>query len=129
MDTAELSISIDLKKNRIRIHKTTLRQLGSPVRVQLLFNPGRRELLISCPTKTIPESQDEKVIFDKPAAEGGTCQLYSRELIKRIQAVCPELENNELYQIGGRYLPGMNAALFRMDRCVRSRKTGEEDND
>ena len=32
-------LCIDLKKNRIRIHKQTLRLLGNPEYIQLLVNP------------------------------------------------------------------------------------------
>ena len=112
------TIVVDLKKYRIRIHKSTLRRLGEPQRVQLLFNPEKRALLISCPSKSISQSQDEKVYFDKPGSDG-TYQLYSYELIKRIQNVCPELESHELYYICGKYVPSMNAAYFAMDDCVR----------
>ena len=128
MDNSALSISLDLKKNRIRIHKNTLRRLGDPKRVQLLFNPDKREFLISCPTKTISKSQDENVSFDKPGP-AGSYQLYSSELIKRIRTVCPELENHELYTINGKYLAGMNAAHFRIDDCIRDTRTGEHDNE
>ena len=126
MEAKRLSIAIDLKKNRIRIHKATLHALGEPKRVQLLFNPEKRALMISCPSKPIPESQDEKVYFDKPGNDG-TCQLYSRELLKRIRAVCPELENHTLYHIRGKYVTAMNAAYFRMDDCVRADRAGEKD--
>ena len=125
MDQQKLSISIDLKKYRIRIHKNTLSRLGNPNRVQLLFNPEKRELLISCPTRSIPESQDEKVLFDKPSSIGGTCQLYSSELIRRIRTVCPDLEEHALYSIHGKYIPSMNAALFRLDEYTRNGKAGE----
>lgn len=105
------TIALDLKKNRIRIHKSTLRRLGEPKIVQLLLNPEKKAIIISCPARSMPESQDEKVIFDKPGHDG-SFQLYSLELIRRIQAMCPELENNCLYHIDGKHIPGMNAAYF-----------------
>lgn len=119
MEEKRLSISIDLKKNRIRIHKNTLHQLGDPNRVQLLFNPNRKAFLISCPSRSISESQDEKVYFDKPGTDG-SYQLYSCELMKRIRAVCPELADHALYYVCGKYLPTMNAAIFRMCDCIRA---------
>ena len=118
-----MSIALDLKQDRIRIHRSTLHRLGDPKRVQLLFNPDRRALLISCPSGSLSGSQDEKVVFDKPGSEG-TCQFYSRELIRRIRAVCPELEERSLYYVCGKYVPAMNAALFRMEDCVRAEGNG-----
>ncbi len=119
-----MSIAIDLKKFRIRIHKSTLRGLGEPKIVQLLFNPDRRALLISCPTKSISESQDEKVLFDK-AGTDGTYQLYSRSLIKRMQKICPGLEDNCLYHVHGTYIKNMNAAFFSIDNCIRVEESEE----
>ena len=114
MTSERITIALDLKKNRIRIHKNTLRRLGKPKRVQLLLNPDKKAIIISCPARSLPESQDEKVIFDKPGT-GGTFQLYSLELIRRIRATCPKLESQRLYHIPGKYIPGMNAAYFRME--------------
>lgn len=128
METKQLSIALDLKKNRIRIHKSTLRVLGEPKRVQLLLNPQRKALLISCPTKSIPESQDEKVTFDKPGSDG-SYQLYSLELIRRIRTVCPSLENYALYHIAGKYLQAMNAAYFQLDDCVLVGNSGGKQDD
>ena len=119
MSVMRLSLSLDLKQNRIRIHKSTLHRLGDPPRVQLLLNPERRELLISCPSEDLPESQDEKVVFDKPGNDG-TYQLYSLELLRRIRLLCPELESGKLYYVCGRYAPGMNAALFRLEDTIRA---------
>ena len=127
MGLRRLSIALDLKKNRIRIHKITLHRLGDPKRVQLLFNPEKRELLISCPSKSISESQDEKVYFDKPGTDG-TYQLYSSELIKRIQGVCPDLENKALYYACGKYVPSINAAIFQMDDCIKDTRYEDKQN-
>lgn len=128
MSVRGLSISVDLKKDRIRIHKSTLHRLGDPKRVQLLFNPETRELLISCPSKPISESQDEKVYFDKPGNDG-TYQLYSSELIRRIQSICPELERNALYYVCGKYVPSMNAAYFSMNDCIKAGKREGNEHD
>ena len=35
-------ICIDFKKNRIRIHRNTLRQIGNPEYIQLLVNPDQK---------------------------------------------------------------------------------------
>ena len=114
-----LTLALDLKQNRIRIHKNTLHALGEPKRVQLLLNPEKRALIISCPAKALPESQDEKVIFDKPGSDG-CFQLYSQELIRRIRKVCPGLKDGKLYHMSGKYLAGMNAAYFRMEDITRA---------
>ena len=37
---------IDAKKNRLRIYKTTLHELGDPKYIQLLVDPDQRNLVI-----------------------------------------------------------------------------------
>ena len=34
-----ISMALDMKKNRIRIHKPTIHMLGNPTLIQLLFDP------------------------------------------------------------------------------------------
>ena len=45
-ESANLGILIDLKKKRIRIHRSTLHALGDPDRVHLLVNPEQRMLAV-----------------------------------------------------------------------------------
>ena len=42
----QISMAIDVKKNRLRVHKGTLRALGNPPYVQLLFSPKRKEIVV-----------------------------------------------------------------------------------
>ena len=39
-------ITLDLKKNRIRIYKSTLELLGKPRNIHILVNPADRKLII-----------------------------------------------------------------------------------
>ena len=90
-----ISITVDMKKYRIRIHKNTLRALGNPERVQLLLHPTEPTIMVRCPQKGEPYGQEEKVVFDKPGNDG-TFQLYSKELINRLQRIYPCFEKNHV---------------------------------
>ena len=45
-------ICIDFKKNRIRIHRNTLRQIGNPEYIQLLVNPDQKMIGIKASVLT-----------------------------------------------------------------------------
>ena len=45
-----LGILIDLKKKRIRIHRSTLHAIGSPVRVDLRVNP--EQSMVAVPSES-----------------------------------------------------------------------------
>ena len=62
-DTSNVpALSIDFKQNRIRVHKKTLRLLGSPDYVQLLVNPA--DGVIALRRLEQPEPQHFKVNWD-----------------------------------------------------------------
>lgn len=46
-------ICIDFKKNRIRIHRNTLRQIGNPEYIQLLVNPDQKMIGIKASSTSI----------------------------------------------------------------------------
>lgn len=106
-----ISITVDMKKYRIRIHKNTLRALGNPERVQLLLHPTEPTIMVRCPQKGEPFGQEEKVVFDKPGNDG-TFQLYSKELINRLQRIYPCFEKNHVYRLYGVMEPEVHAACF-----------------
>ena len=106
-----ISITVDMKKYRIRIHKNTLRALGNPERVQLLLHPTEPTIMVRCPQKGEPFGQEEKVVFDKPGNDG-TFQLYSKELINRLQRIYPCFEKNHVYRLYGIMEPELHAACF-----------------
>ena len=106
-----VTMAIDMKKYRIRIHRNTLHALNDPDRIQLLLHPEIPAILVRSPQPNEPFGQAEKVVFDKPGSSG-TFQMYSMELILRIQRRYPVLRDGELYRLSGRYRPDLCAACF-----------------
>ena len=81
---SRIILAIDLKKNRLRVHRTALKQLGSPAYVQLLVSPRDNAIIIMGCEKHLPGGQEIKVVFDKPGP-AGTFDIYSKELISRLK--------------------------------------------
>lgn len=113
-------LSIDLKKNRIRIHKQTLHLLGDPEYIQLLVNPDARLIAIR-------RSIRKDYLAHRVRLTNSICyELYSRELIQTLQQVNAGLETNKGYRIYGKYNPKECVAHFAMDNIVLFNELQEE---
>ncbi len=115
---ARITMSIDLKKYRIRVHKQTLKALGSPSFVQLLFSPRRNAIVILSCEKQTPSGQEIPVQFDKPDSSG-TFDIYCKELITRIQIEFNGLNHEGLYHLSGFLLPEGNGVCFPLNTLSR----------
>lgn len=103
------SILVDMRKNRIRIHKHTLRALGCPDFVMLIINPETQTFGIKCST-----------IDDKPALRirkntiKKECELHSKSLIAALHQLCPDWNDKENYRLEGEIIAAENMAVFSM---------------
>lgn len=92
------SLSIDLKKNRIRIHKKTLYMLGNPNYIQILVNPVKRTLAI------LPSVSEDhlahKINWIYLDDSSKSYELYSKALIKTINSL-HIWESKQIYRIDG----------------------------
>lgn len=61
VSASEVSIALDMKKNRIRIHKPTVHMLGDPKLIQLLFDPEDIVVAIVCPESEVPGGQEIRI--------------------------------------------------------------------
>lgn len=89
----------DLKKNRIRIHKRTLRMLGNPDYIQFLVNPNTKMVAIRASDSSDKTAEKIKwqTIGDKQC-----CEYYSKDLIMRLKYYCYNWEEDSVYLIEGR---------------------------
>ena len=113
-----ISMAVDLKKYRFRIHRGTLHVLGDPSCVQLMFDPDKKAILLMVPSKNAEFGQEEKVTFDHSGSDGSFL-LYSKLLIQKIQLICPNLKDHNTYCLCGKYFPSKNAVFFQMSSLHR----------
>jgi len=109
-------LCIDLKKNRIRIHKLTLHMLGDPEYIQLLVNP--QNSMIAIRKSVNKDFLAHRVRYSK--ADSRYCyELYSTELLQALRHTNNiHLENNRSYRIYGVINPKECLASFSMNECV-----------
>lgn len=104
-------MSIDVKKQRFRIQRPILQQLGNPKRVQILFNSERHGIMIMKISQTVPISQSLKVSLSGKSNHG-CFELYSLPLMRDLQKWDKRLEEEGLFHLNGHAVPELEAICF-----------------
>lgn len=112
-------LSIDLRKNRIRIHKQTLHMMGDPEYIQLLVNPETQIIAIK---KSIREDFLAHKVSKEQLASKNCYELYSKILVMQLCKVNTDWDRNETYRIYGELLPEQGLASFNMTETIQMNK-------
>ena len=113
-ETFRPSIVVDMRKNRIRIHKKTLHALGDPGFVVLIINPGEHTLGIKCSTL------DDKLAHRiRKSTIQKDCELYSKPLMAALHELCPAWDDRENYRLEGEIITEEKMAVFSMRDFAR----------
>lgn len=109
------SLVIDLRWNRIRIHKQTLHLLGDPEYIQLLLNPVSHTFAIK---KSKDGEHQAYKLRTLPA--GKSCELHSKILLNTMSDVFLYLDIGQTYRITGTYNRRCNLAHFSLKdaKCI-----------
>ena len=102
-------LCIDLKKNRIRIHRQTLKMLGDPKYIQLLVNPHDARIAIR------PSYSGDHLahrIKRVPAGDKHNNEIYSSDFIKALNSISFGWEQDHMYRIYGRMNQRENLVYF-----------------
>lgn len=117
-DDNVVSISIDLKKDRIRIHRTTLYKLGNPKLIQLLLS-HECKVAIKAVDQKVPGGQEIEVNLEKLPADF-SFEVYSGLLIERMRKAKPELlRDGNTYRLTGTVNKEKRIAMFPTENMVR----------
>lgn len=107
------SILIDMRKNRIRIHKHTLRALGNPDFVVFIVNPEEYTLGIKC--STIDDKLAHRIRKNTLKKE---CEFHSKSLMAAFHNLCPDWEDKDSYRLEGKVIADENMAVFSMKNFI-----------
>ena len=88
-------ITLDMKKNRMRIHKNTMKTLDYPDYIYILVNPGTKKIVI---TKA---KQSDKDAIHIPKGVRSYCDIYSTELMEKISELNENITINVSYRLSG----------------------------
>jgi len=109
------AISIDLKKDRIRIFKRTLHAIGDPKYILLLVNPEDRTIVI------LRSDRDDQRAFRLPQArfDDKQCfELHSKALIQNLRVMCEDWTEDYSYRIYGEVVKNEGIAQFRISESI-----------
>ena len=115
------TISLDLKKNRIRIHKQTLHALNDPDYVLFLVNPEKKVIGVKVCDKDTRLAN--KITYDTSA----DCDFYSKELLHQLGKVCTYLTQGTTFRISGTIHADKGIALFNMDDSTPVTEQSQDD--
>ena len=109
-----VTISIDPKKYRIRIHKSMLHKLGDPKHIQLLVNPHNKYVAIKAVEKAVPGDQTERITKIDMMAENSV-EFYSKTFIKKLCELVNNFDKSRSYRLSGNIVAKFDMALFSLD--------------
>lgn len=113
-----VSLSVDMKKYRLRVHKAMLHQLGDPSYIQLLVNPSSKMVAIKAMAKA--SSGDHAHRVSKHALlSDNSVEIYSQSFIVKLKEVTPDLDFGTTYRMSGNVLPSAGLAVFSLKSITK----------
>ena len=119
--SSQIIMSIDVKKNRLRIHKSTLHALGNPPFLQLLLSPKRDSIVLLKREQKVPNGQEIRVVFEM-GKSSRSFDIYSKELMDRIRKQFSGLDQRGLYRLTGFEVPEESGVCFPLSTLSRQRE-------
>ena len=108
---ARPAITIDFKKDRIRIYKRTLYSIGTPKFIHLLVNPEERTLAI------LRSDHSDLGAYRLPQARFKDKQCFeitSKFLMRGLLDLCDNWQDNHSYRVYGDLIPDEGVVQFNL---------------
>lgn len=110
-----IQCTVDLKKNRIRLHKETLRHMGNPRYVQFLVNEEKRLFAVH-PSNAPFCGSTHKIRF----TSGDTCiEIYSGPLTDKLASTFQTMQIGSSYHLSGKVYSDDGIAVFSIDTAKK----------
>ena len=111
-------ITVDLKKYRIRLFKTTLHLLKDPPYVQLLVNPEAGIVAVKSVDHSTPGDQAHR-ISSHTMASSNSVEIYSKSFVRKLIDVAGNLDSGYSYKMTGAVIPKDMLAVFSLKSLTR----------
>lgn len=116
-----VTISVDLKKYRIRIFKALIHQMGDAKYVQLLVNPEEMAVALVFAEKESSGDQTHRLSLSTLASDNSV-EIYSRPFIDKLCEVVGGLNGGRSYRLTGTAMPAEKVAVFSLKTIVPNTK-------
>lgn len=108
-----ISMALDMRRNRIRIHKPTIHLLGDPTLLQLLFDPEDMVVAIVCRDTEVSGGQEVRI--NPRGLKSRNCfEFCSSMFLRKLREVHGGLDANASYRLTGKIILELRAARFPM---------------
>ena len=105
----QVTIAVDLKKYRIRIHRNTLAFLGTPKYIQLLVSPSAKMMAIQGVDTRTRFTHRVNLAALRP---DNSYEIYSSLFVSQLLALVTNLDAKCTYRLTGEIVAEENAAVF-----------------
>ena len=108
----QVTIAVDLKKYRIRIHRNTLALLGTPKYIQLLVSPSAKMMAIQGVDTRTRFTHRVNLSALRP---DNSYEIYSSLFVSQLLALVTDLDAKCTYWLTGEIITEENAAVFPLN--------------
>ena len=108
----QVTIAVDLKKYRIRIHRNTLALLGTPKYIQLLVSPSAKMMAIQGVDTRTRFTHRVNLSALRP---DNSSEIYSSLFVSQLLALVTDLDAKCTYRLTGEIITEENAAVFPLN--------------
>ena len=112
------TMSIDLKKFRIRIYKASLHLLGDPKYIQVLVNPDELIVAVRAVEQELAGDQTYRVNQHQLHSDNSV-EIYSRFFIKRLCSLVDGLDAGYSYRLSGIVAPTEKMLVYSLKTIKR----------
>lgn len=114
LPNSNIKMTIDLKKNRIRIHKSMLHLMDDPPYVQLLINPTAGAVALKALSRNVSGDSTHRV-SKKQLLSSNSIEIYSLSFFQKLMQVMPNLKAGHRYRMTGEIVPAEKVAFFSFE--------------
>ena len=108
----QVTIAVDLKKYRIRIHRNTLALLGTPKYIQLLVSPSAKMMAIQGVDTRTRFTHRVNLSALRP---DNSYEIYSSLFVSQLLALVTDLDAKCTYRLTGEIITEENAAVVPLN--------------
>ena len=114
------TMTLDIKRNRFRIHKSTLKKLGNPLYIQFLINPEEMFIAILGSDRPLAGGTANKVnLIQLPNQSVG---FYSNTLLEGVINMIGLIDFRYSYRLSGEVDAANRVAYFSMKTLKKNER-------
>lgn len=113
-----ITMSVDIKKCRIRLHKPMLAQLGIPKYIQILINPEKMVLAIRSVEGKSAGDHTHRLKYN--FKDSDQCiELYSESLVSKLYKLIDKMDERCTYRLEGEVNQAQKVAFFSLSNVKK----------